>query len=110
MSMMTEMYQAFNEAMDLENESVEHSTQYDDGLTIQAEPFDLASETAPIAFDLFLPNDGTPAIERRLRKQGFRKAEDSQRENVWEGYIELWRDGRALRVHILRQPSGDKML
>mgnify|MGYP001480260801 CR=1 FL=1 len=108
MSMMTAMYQAMNDAMDEAN--VEHGAQYDDGLTVQDEPFDLASETGADTFNLFLPNDGTPAIERRLRKQGLRKAEDSQRDNVWDGYIELWSNGRAHRVHVLRQPSGDKVL
>jgi len=108
MSMMTAMYQAMNDAMDEAN--VEHSTKYDDGLTVQDEPFDLASETSPIEFNLYLPNDGTPAIERRLRKQGLRKAEDSLRDNVWDGYIELWNKGRALRVHVLRQTTGDKVL
>ena len=116
MSMMTAMYAAMNEAMD--DEFVEHSAKYDEGLTVQDEPFDLASETSrgykdsklSKAWDKFQPNDGTPAIERRLRKQGFRKAEDSERSNVWEGYIELWTNGTPNRVHVLRQPSGDKLV
>lgn len=112
--MLNAMYKAMNDAMDaLNEEGVEHAAQYDDGLTVQDEPFDLASEIAPSEFDKYLPNDGTPAIERRLRKQGFRKAEDSARDEVQSITVEVFKriDNKvySARLHILRQPSGDQL-
>lgn len=113
--MLNAMYKAMNDAMDaLNDEGTEHAAQYDDGLTVQDEPFDLASEIEPTVFDAMLPNDGTPAIERRLRKQGFRKAEDSTRGEVQSITVEIFKkiDGRvySARLHVLRQPTGDKVL
>ena len=114
-SMMTARYQAMNDAMDaLSEEGAEHSALYDDGRSVQDEPFDLASEIAPTECDKFMPNDGTPAVERRLRKQGFRKADDSQRDEVQSITVEVFKkiNGRvySARIHVLRQPTGDKVL
>lgn len=113
--MLNAMYKAMNDAMDaLNDEGAEHAALYDDGLSVQDEPLDLASEIAPTEFDKFMPNDGTPAIERRLRKQGFRKAEDSTRGEVQSITVEVFKkiDGRvySARLHVLRQPTGDKVL
>ena len=113
--MLNAMYKAMNDAMDALNDvGAEHAAQYDDGLSVQDEPLDLASEIAPTEFDKFMPNDGTPAIERRLRKQGFRKAEDSTRGEVQSITVEVFKkiDGRvySARLHVLRQPTGDKVL
>ena len=82
-----------------------------DALTVGEEPLDLASEIEPTVWDKYLPNDGTPAVERRLRKQGLRKAEDSTREEVQELYVEVWdRTHRARRIRVLRQLGGDLVL
>lgn len=92
----------------LGSEATEHMCVYDNlGLTVQDEPFDLASEIEPSVWDKYMPNDGTSRIEHRLRKQGLRKAEDSTRECVQELVIELMAQRRTIRVRILRQPSGD---
>ena len=95
----------------LGSESTEHMCAWDEiGLTVQDEPFDLASEIEPSVWDKYMPNDGTSRVEHRLRKQGLRKAEDSQREVVQELVIELMVQRRTIRVRILRQASGDVVL
>ena len=91
---------------------IETHLRYECGLSIQEEPLDLASETEPSVFDKYMPNDGTPRIEHRLRKQGLRKASDSTRPEVMELYVEVWciTNKRPKRVRILRQPGGDMFI
>jgi hypothetical protein len=90
----------------------EHMCSWDEaGFTVGTEPVDLASEIEPSVYDRYMPNDGTPRIEHRLRRQGLRKAADSQREEVQELRVELYGlDRRIQRVHILRQKGGDVVL
>lgn len=96
-------------------EAIENDAKFDwehtncNALTIETEPFDLASEIEPSVFDRFLANDGTPAIERRLRKQGLRKAEDDTRGDIQEIWVEVGDivTKRTVRMHLLRQISGD---
>ena len=91
----------------------EHMAKWDElGFTVGDEPFDLASEIEPTVWDKYMPNDGTPTIEHRLRKQGLRKASDDQRELVQELRVEVYNTmtRRAQRVHILRQRGGDLVL
>jgi len=99
------------EAVDI-LDHIEHMTQWDElGFTISDEPTDLASEIEPSVFNKYMPNDGTPRIEHRLRRQGLRKASDDKREEVQELRVEVWSlQRRAQRLHILRQRSGDMLL
>lgn len=95
----------------LGSDALEHMCAFDEvGLTVQDEPFDLASEIEPSIWDKYMANDGTSRIEHRLRKQGLRKAEDDTRETVQELVVELMTKRRMIRVRILRQPSGDVIL
>lgn len=104
-------YEPENEitGMHLDPSQTEHAAEWDElGFTVGDEPVDLASETTPTVWDKYLPNDGTPAIERRLRRQGLRKAADDEREEVQDLRIEVWSlQRRAERLHILRQRGGD---
>ena len=73
-----------------EADHAEHMAKWDElGFTVGEEPVDIASEIEPTVWDKFMPNDGTPLIERRLRKQGLRKASDSGREEVQDLRIGL---------------------
>lgn len=88
----------------------EHMAKWDElGFTVGDEPTDLASEIEPSVWDKYMPNDGTPLIEHRLRKQGLRKASDSEREEVQDLRVELYNPitRRAERLHVLRQRGGD---
>ena len=76
-------------------------------LTVQDEPFDLASEIEPSVWDKFMPNDGTSRVEHRLRRQGLRKYDDSQRETTQELVIEMMAERRTVRAHIIRQNGGE---
>ena len=99
--------------LDDADELIEHMATWDEiGFTVDEEAEDLAASTMPSAFDKYMPNDGTPAIERRLRKQGFRKVDDSDREEVHELYVEVGvlANRRIGRMHILRQKGGDKII
>lgn len=96
-----------------EAEHAEHMAKWDElGFTVGDEPTDIASEIEPTVWDKFMPNDGTPAIERRLRKQGLRKAADSEREEVQDLRVELYNPTtrRAERKRVLRQRGGDFVL
>ena len=119
LALMLKRGELMSEEIDIDDEALQHEHietigkyQHDscDALTVQDEPFDLASEIMPSIWDRYIPNDGTSANERLLRKQGFRKADDSTREQVQELTIELMRDRRTVRVHILRQKGGDIVL
>lgn len=93
--------------LDDADELIEHMATWDEiGFTVNDEAEDLATEIEPVT------NDGTPAIERRLRKQGFRKAADDEREEVHELYVEVGvlTNRRIGRMHILRQKGGDFIL
>lgn len=61
------------------------------------------------ALDKYLPNDGTPAIERRLRRQGLRKMEDAEIKEM-ELRVELFEitTHKPVRVPVIRMTSGDK--
>lgn len=101
--------------MDDEMEAVqhaEHMARWNElGFTVGDEPVDIASEIEPSVWDKYMPNDGTPAIERRLRRQGLRKAADDEREEVQELRVEVYSlQRRAQRLHILRQRGGDLVL
>jgi hypothetical protein len=86
----------------------EHSCTWDNlGLTVQDEPFDLASEIEPSIWDAYMPNDGTSRVEHRLRRQGLRKASDSTREPAQELIIECMKNRRTTRLHIIRQNGGE---
>lgn len=100
------------EALDDDGQTREHMCKWDEsGFTVGTEAFDLASEIAPSIWDKFMPNDGTPAIEHRLRKQGLRKGDDSRREQAQELRIEVWGFNRKpQRIHVLRQSGGDLVL
>ena len=104
-------YEPENEitGMHLDPSQAEHAAEWDElGFTVGDEPVDLASETTPSVWERYLPNDGTPTIERRLRRQGLRKAADDEREEVQDLRIEVWSlQRRAERLHILRQRGGD---
>jgi hypothetical protein len=97
------------ETMDDNDAMKEHMAKWDEsGFTVGDEPYDLASEIEPSVWDKYMPNDGTPRCEQRLRKQGLRKAADSTREEPQELRIELYTlERRAQRFHILRQKGGD---
>lgn len=90
----------------------EHMSRWDElGFTVGDEPVDLASETEPVTWSRFAPNDGTPRVEHRLRHQGLRKADDDTRGQPQELRVEVWSlQRRAQRLHILRQRSGDILL
>ena len=91
----------------------EHMAKWDElGFTVGDEPTDIASEIEPSVWDKYMPNDGTPLIEHRLRKQGLRKASDSEREEVLDLRIELYNPitRRAERRHVLRQRGGDLII
>ena len=89
----------------------EHSCTWDNlGLTVQDEPFDLASEIEPSVWDRYMPNDGTSRVEHRLRRQGLRKGDDSRREPVQELVIECMRNRRTTRLHIIRQNGGEVII
>lgn len=82
----------------------EHSCTWDNiGLTVQDEPFDLASEIEPSVWDKYMPNDGTSRIEHRLRHQGLRKASDSTREPMQEAVVVTG----AVKLRVLRQSGGE---
>lgn len=89
----------------------EHSCTWDNiGLSVQDEPFDLASEIEPSVWDRYMPNDGTSRVEHRLRRQGLRKADDSTREPVQELVIECMKNRRTTRLHIIRQRGGEVII
>lgn len=119
--MQTAMELAYEAA--LTEAEYEHSLVWDNGLTVQTEPLSLVADTmsrkaatqrdVDIARALakYFPNDGTPAIERRLRAQGFTKGSDSTRDEVQELYVEMYNaHHQTVRVRVLRQKGGDKLV
>lgn len=110
-----DILEEMDEQLDIEatNEHAEHMAKWCElGFTIGEEPVDLASEIEPSVWDKCMPNDGTPLVEKRLRKQGLRKADDTTREEVHELYVEvhMLASRRAARIHLLRQRGGDLII
>ena len=97
----------------IENEDhTEHMLTWDEvGFTVGDKPFDLASEITPSVWNKYMPNDGTPVSEYRLRLQGFQKMSDSRREQTQELRIEVFGLNRKpQRIRVLRQSGGDLVL
>lgn len=80
-------------------------------LSIQDEPFDLASEIEPSIYDKYMPNDGTSRVEHRLRKQGLRKADDAKREQAQDIIVTTQAPNRrTTKLHVLRQNGGEMFI
>ena len=61
--------------------------------------------------EMFPPNDGTSKIERRLRRQGYRKLDD-ETPKEWDLCVEVWdtHTRKPKRVNIKRMMGNDSFI